>query len=247
MRSSLTELRSKLAHSEKTVFFTGAGISTESGIPDYRSPNGIWTRFQPVYYQDFVRDEATRIRYWTMKFETHELYKSCTPNSSHLFISAFEKTGRLLGVITQNIDGLHLKAGTSKSKLVELHGTDLEAACLSCQKRVPAQNVFATLVRNNIIPPLCQHCGGFLKPATISFGQMMPILETNIAMNWARECDLFVVMGSSLQVHPAAELPNLAKRNGAEVAILNRDETPMDGIADIVIHDELKNIIANLM
>jgi len=213
------------------AFFTGAGISTESGVPDFRSPGGIWTRYQPVYYDEFLNSEEARIRYWKMKKETIELYKNVQPNIGHYSIAAFEKRERLLGLITQNVDGLHTLAGVSDKKIVELHGTDRKVTCLSCGKGFDPRPIYERL-KEEIIPPPCDACGGLLKPATVSFGQSMPVEAMRRAQEWSEAAEIFIVVGSSLVVQPAASFPAIAKQNGALLAIINRDPTPLDPLAD---------------
>ena len=225
------EFAQQIRRRRDIVFFTGAGISTESGVPDFRSPGGIWTRFSPVYYSDFLDSEAERIRYWKMKRETDDLYKNVQPNIGHYSIAAFEQRGQLLGLITQNVDGLHGLAGVSPEKMVELHGTDRKVSCLSCVKEFDPAPIYET-IKDNFTPPLCDDCGGLLKPATVSFGQPMPPAAMKRAQEWSEAAGVFIVVGSSLVVQPAASFPVIAKQNGAMLAIINRDETPLDSLAD---------------
>jgi NAD-dependent deacetylase len=227
----IDEFAAQLRRSHEIVFFTGAGISTESGVPDFRSPGGVWTRYQPVYFQDFISSEAARVRHWRLKKETYELYKKVKPNIAHITISDFEKRGKLLGLITQNVDGLHSLAGVSNEKIVELHGTDRKVSCLDCQKDFEAAAIYESL-DDDFAPPVCDVCGGFLKSATISFGQSMPVEAMNQAQAWSERAEVFIVLGSSLQVQPAASFPVIAKRRGSLLAIINRDETPLDDLAD---------------
>ncbi len=227
----LEEFAAHLRQSRDIVFFTGAGVSTESGVPDFRSPGGVWTKYQPVYFQDFISSEAARVRYWRLKKETYDLYKNVKPNLAHITISDFEKRGKLFGLITQNVDGLHSLAGVSNEKLVELHGTDRRVSCLYCQKDFEATAIYESL-GDDFTPPTCDVCGGFLKSATISFGQSMPVEAMKQAQAWSERADVFVVLGSSLQVQPAASLPAVAKRHGCFLAIINRDGTPLDDLAD---------------
>lgn len=215
----------------KVVFFTGAGISTESGVPDFRSPGGIWTRHQPVYFDEFLRSEEARVRHWRMKKETHELYKNVQPNAGHYAITEFDKRGQLLGLITQNIDGLHSLAGVPDVKIIELHGTDRFLKCLDCEKIFEPEPIYQTIV-GDFKAPICTACGGFIKSATISFGQQMPMEAMRRAQELSEECDIFIVVGTSLQVQPAASFPVIAKRSGALLAIINRDPTPLDDLAD---------------
>src|SRR5262245_19510901 len=232
---NLKEFSSRVKNSTAVVFFTGAGISTESGVPDFRSPGGVWTKYQPVLFQDFVASESARIQHWRLKKATYELFKTVKPNLAHYAICEFEQREQLLGLITQNIDGLHRIAGTSDQKLVELHGTDRLVTCLECGKRHDPFDVYENLAED-FVPPICNDCGGFLKSANVSFGQSMPVEAMRRAQAWSEQGEIFVVVGSSLQVQPAASFPVIAKRNGALLAIVNRDHTPLDDIADFVYH-----------
>jgi NAD-dependent deacetylase len=229
----LEEFAARLRRLRDIVFFTGAGISTESGVPDFRSPGGVWTKYQPVYFQDFIASEAARIRHWQLKKATYELYKKVEPNIGHYAIRDFEKRGQLLGLITQNIDGLHGISGVSGDKIVELHGTDRLVTCLECGKRFEPASVYEPL-RKNFSAPTCDGCGGLLKSANVSFGQQMPVQAMQQAQAWSEAAEVFIVLGSSLQVQPAASFPVIAKRSGALLAIINRDETPLDDLADFV-------------
>jgi len=215
------------------VFFTGAGISTESGVPDFRSPGGVWTKYQPVLFQDFLASESARIQHWRLKKATYELFKTVKPNVAHYAICEFDTRGQLLGLITQNIDGLHRIAGISDDKLVELHGTDRLVTCLDCGKRYEPAEIYENL-GEEFVAPTCGDCGGFLKSANVSFGQAMPAAAMRRAQAWSEQADVFVVLGSSLQVQPAASFPVIAKRSGAFLAIINRDPTPLDEYADFV-------------
>jgi NAD-dependent deacetylase len=229
----LAELAALIRKSTDVVFFTGAGISTESGVPDFRSPGGVWTKYQPVLLQDFLASEAARVQHWRLKKATYELFKTVKPNVGHYAIRQFEERGQLLGLITQNIDGLHKLAGVSEEKLVELHGTDRLVTCLKCGKRYQPADVYENL-GEEFTAPTCGECGGFLKSANISFGQAMPIEAMQRAQAWSEQAEIFIVIGSSLQVQPAASFPVIAKRSGAALAIINRDPTPLDDIADFV-------------
>ena len=229
----LEEFAARLRRSRAVVFFTGAGISTESGVPDFRSPGGVWTKYQPVLFQDFLASEPARVQHWQLKKATYELFKTVKPNLAHQAICDFEKRGQLLGLITQNIDGLHKLAGTSEEKLVELHGTDRLVTCLECGKRYEPADVYESW-HDSLSTPACSDCGGFLKSANVSFGQSMPVEAMRRAQSWSEQADVFVVIGSSLQVQPAASFPVVAKRSGAMLAIVNRDPTPLDDLADFV-------------
>jgi NAD-dependent deacetylase len=231
----LEQFAAQIRSRRDIVFFTGAGISTESGVPDFRSPGGVWTKYKPVYFQDFLASEAARIQHWRLKKATYELFKTVKPNIGHYAIRDFEQRGQLLGLITQNIDGLHKLAGVTGEKLVELHGTDRLVTCLKCGKRFEPADVYEILTEE-FSAPTCDSCGGFLKSANISFGQQMPVEPMRRAQIWTEAADVFIVVGSSLQVQPAASFPVIAKRNGALLAIVNREETPLDDIADYVYH-----------
>jgi NAD-dependent protein deacetylase/lipoamidase len=230
---TLEEFAARLARAQAVVFFTGAGISTESGVPDFRSPGGVWTKYQPVLFQDFLASESARVQHWQLKKATYELFKTVKPNPAHYAICEFEKRRQLLGLITQNIDGLHKLAGTSDKKLVELHGTDRFVTCLQCAKRHLPADVYEAW-HDGLPTPKCGNCGGFLKSANISFGQSMPVDAMRRAQAWSEQADVFIVVGSSLQVQPAASFPVIAKRAGATLAIINRDPTPLDDFADFV-------------
>ncbi len=227
------EFLRRLRASRSIVFFTGAGISTESGVPDFRSPGGVWTKYQPVLFQDFLASESARVQHWRLKKATYELFKTVKPNPAHYAIYDFEKHGKLLGLITQNIDGLHKIAGSSDDKLVELHGTDRLVTCLACGKAYEPAEVYENLP-DEFTAPTCDNCGGFLKSANVSFGQSMPVAAMQRAQLWSEQAEIFVVVGSSLQVQPAASFPVIAKRSGALLAIINRDPTPLDDLADFL-------------
>ena len=239
MEKKLTQVAQWIVNAERTVVFTGAGLSTESGIPDFRSPGGVWDKYNPedFYFQNFLANEASREKYWQMATEMWEPIKKAQPNPAHLAIAEFEKLGKLDCIITQNIDGLHSKAGNSEEKVIQLHGTAIFVSCLSCRKRYD-RNEIQERIKKGQKAPRCDDCGGLLKPATISFGQSMPEKETQEAYHRSSLCDLFIVIGSSLVVQPAASMPLVAKRNGARLVIINRDPTPFDDIADLVIHDQ---------
>jgi len=234
----LQEFASRLSSCKKVVFFTGAGISTDSGVPDFRSPGGIWTKYQPVYFDEFCSSEPARRRYWKMKKELYTLYKDVSPNTGHFAIVEYEKQNQLLGVITQNIDGLHRIAGLAENKIIELHGTDRKIACLKCQKEFQPEAIYADMDKDDVSPS-CNVCGGLLKPATISFGQMMPMDKMELAREWCESADLLVVLGSSLQVEPAASFPRIAHERSVLLGIINRDPTPLDTLADFVYHDSI--------
>jgi len=248
MEEQLDTIAQWLVGAKRTVVFAGAGLSTESGIPDFRSPGGVWDRYDPedFYFQNFVSSEASREKYWQMATEMYESMKHALPNAAHLAIGELEKLDKLDCVITQNIDGLHFKAGNSPDKVLELHGTAMHVTCLSCNKRYDRDEVQGRLAKGDKAPR-CDACRGLLKPATISFGQSMPERETTAAYERSGACDLFIVIGSSLMVHPAAMMPVVAKRNGATLVIINRDETACDDQADMIIRGQAGAAMTGIM
>jgi NAD-dependent deacetylase len=216
--------------------FTGAGISTGSGIPDFRGPDGVWKRRQPVYYHDFMRSEAARIEHWDYKLEAWEAFRDARPNATHEAIVQLERAGKIRAVVTQNIDGLHSRAGTSPELLVELHGTNSLVECQTCGRRSEPQPHFDYFRRTHR-PPVCE-CGGFLKPATISFGQNLRNDDIERAEQAAREADLVLALGSTLSVHPAADLPLLAAARGVPYIIINRGPTEHDDRPEVSLRLE---------
>jgi len=234
--------------SNRLVVFTGAGISTESGISDFRSPGGLWEKYDPsdFTFDKFIASEETRKRYWEMNQELWTTILEAQPNAAHRSIAELDKMGKLDCVITQNIDGLHQRAGLSDDKVLELHGTTLWVNCLSCAKRYPRQEIHDR-VESGDRAPCCDDCGGILKPATISFGQAMPEKETREAERKSAICDLFLVIGSSLVVYPAAQMPVVAKRAGAQLVIINLMSTPHDDYADLIIHDKAGETMAQIL
>ena len=245
MTIDLAQFAARVKNSSAIVFFTGAGISTESGVPDFRSPGGVWTKYQPVLFQDFLASEAARVQHWRLKKATYDLFKTVEPNIGHYAIRDFEQRGQLLGLITQNIDGLHKLAGISDEKLVELHGTDRLVTCLKCGKRYEPVDVYEDL-REEFTAPTCGECGGYLKSANVSFGQSMPVEAMQRAQAWSERAEIFIVIGSSLQVQPAASFPVIAKHSGALLAIINRDETPLDDLADFVYNGAIGEFFEKL-
>lgn len=223
--------------------FTGAGISTESGIPDFRSPGGVWAKYQPVYYDDFLSSAAARHEYWRQKCEAHAEFAAAEPNEGHRVLAGWEQTGGLSALITQNIDGLHQLAGSRN--VLELHGTARAIACLDCAARYEVEPLIEQFRATDLVPP-CLACGGRLKHATVSFGQMLPEDVLQQAVDAAERCDVFLALGSSLVVEPAASLPRLARQRGARLVIINRDPTPQDGAADAVIHAPLGETLSSI-
>ena len=230
---AIRHIADRLSCSEQAVAFTGAGISTESGISDFRSPGGVWSRYQPVYYDDFLASHDARMRHWQMKKEAYPEFSAAKPNAGHTILAEWEKAGRLVGVITQNIDGLHTEAGSAN--VLELHGTGKFVICIDCGKRWTAAEIFEQYTDRDEVPQ-CDECEGWLKPATVSFGQSLPQDVLSEAYRLSAESDVFLAIGSSLVVEPAASLPAHAKQMGAYLIIINRDTTPLDDLADVVLH-----------
>lgn len=237
------ELKRAIEEAHRVVIFTGAGVSTESGIPDFRSPGGIWTKMAPIDFQDFVNSAEIRAEAWRRKFEIDKTIKQAEPNKGHMAIAKLVDMGKASHVITQNIDNLHQASGIPPAKIIELHGNGTYAKCLDCGERHELFWVREKFEASGAAPD-CRSCGGIVKSATISFGQAMPEEEMNRAHEATLGCDLFIAIGSSLQVYPAAGFPILAKRNGAMLVILNREPTELDQIADLVIHDEIGPTLA---
>jgi NAD-dependent deacetylase len=235
-----------LAGAGRIVVFTGAGVSTDSGIPDFRSPGGLWSRYDPrlLGFRRYVSDPATRRLAWRLRRELHAL--EARPNPAHLACARLAEAGRLAGVITQNVDGLHTDAGLPAELVCEVHGTGRQVVCLDCGDRGPMDAAVARVEAGEEDPP-CLACGGILKAATVSFGQSIP------ADVWARAealtaaCDAFVAVGSSLVVQPAAGLPRTASRLGAALVIVNREPTPLDHLADAVLHGEAGTLLPALV
>jgi len=225
-----------LRASRHMLIFTGAGISTGSGIPDFRGPDGVWKRRQPVYYHDFMRSEAARIEHWDFKLEGWIGYRDAKPNATHAAIVQLERAGKVRAVVTQNIDGLHSRAGTSPELLVELHGTNTLVECQSCGRRSDPAPHFEAF-RKTRRPPLCE-CGGFLKPATISFGQNLRNEDLERAEAAAKQADLVVALGSTLSVYPAAHIPLLAASRGVPFVVINRGPTEQDDRPEVTLRLE---------
>lgn len=231
------ELVRLLQEGSRILVFTGAGISTGSGIDDYRGPQGVWTRRQPVYYQDFMRSHEARVEYWEQRVESWPQFRDAVPNAAHRAVARLEAVGKVLLVATQNIDGLHARAGTSPERLVELHGTTLEVECTSCGDRSDPQ-VHMDGFAETHVPPQCSRCGGYLKSATISFGQSLRPEVLDRAFAAARTADLVLALGSTLSVHPAAAIPLLAVERRVPYVIINRGPTDHDDIAGLTLRLE---------
>lgn len=238
MTDAVADLRALLDEAARIVVFTGAGISTESGIPDFRSPQGIWSQAKPIEFRDYVASEAMRREAWRRKIAIDRDIDAAAPNRGHRAVASLVARGRASCVITQNIDGLHQRSGVPDALIVELHGNGTYASCLDCGLRHELAPIKAAFVSEGLLP-YCNACGGLVKAATISFGQPMPERAMTRAREAALACDLFLVLGSSLVVFPAAGFPLLAKRHGARLVILNREPTEQDAVADLALHVDI--------
>jgi len=230
-----------LAAARKILVFTGAGVSTGSGIPDFRGPNGIWKTRTPVYFDEFLASEEKRVEYWAGKLEAHALFRDARPNAAHRAIAALERAGRVEAVVTQNIDGLHQAGGSSEAMVIEVHGTVRWIECTSCAARSEPEAAMAAFQADRR-PPRCA-CGGFLKSATISFGQQLRPDVLSAALGAAARCDLVLALGSTLGVHPAASIPLAAARRGVPYVIINRGETDHDEICTLRIEGDVVEIL----
>ncbi|HOP46214.1 MAG TPA: Sir2 family NAD-dependent protein deacetylase [Desulfobacteraceae bacterium] len=233
---------------DRILVFSGAGLSTESGIPDFRSPGGLWEKYDPsdFYFEKILSDEKVREKYWEMSTESYGAMKDALPNRAHMAVKKLEDMGKLLAVVTQNIDHLHHKAGNSPEKIIEVHGTAFSVSCLNCGKKYNRDEI-EDRISSGIKVPYCDECSGILKPDTISFGQAMPQDRMTQAMICAGECDLCIVLGSSLVVYPAASIPSHAVTNGARLIIINRDKTSLDRDADLVIHESVSMALEHMV
>jgi NAD-dependent deacetylase len=243
---SRERLREMIETARRVAIFTGAGISTESGIPDFRSPGGVWSRMSPIYFQDFVRSEAKRREAWDRAFAGRAGWTGREPNAGHHACARLVAAGKASAVITQNVDNLHQNAGAPPEKVIELHGNASYATCLECGLRHELADLKALYQATGDLPA-CRACGGIVKTATISFGQQMPERPMMRAREEALACDLFLVLGSSLVVYPAAGFPLMAKENGAALAIVNREPTEQDILADLVLHDEIGPVMSQVV
>lgn len=239
-------LRALVAGAKTVVGFTGAGISTESGVPDFRSPNSPWMRNKPIPFDIFLNSEEARCEAWRRKFTMDDLYREAQPSRGHLAFASLVTAGKMPAVITQNIDGLHQASGIPADQVIELHGNGTYATCLSCGRRHELDRIRERF-RTEAASPTCEVCGGIVKAATISFGQAMPEAALRRAQELALACDLFLVVGSSLVVYPAAALPVLANQNGAALVIINREPTALDDVADLVIRDEIGPVLESFI
>ena len=245
MEDKITLIADRIKQGGKNIVFTGAGISTESGIPDYRSQGGIWDKFRPVYFDEFMSSRDAREEYWR---RWKELYKGITrakPNTGHSSIARLYRMGLLSAVITQNVDGLHQQSGLADEKIIELHGNTTRIRCMACRKITSTEETQKRLDSGDPAPE-CE-CGGYLKPDTISFGQAMPVTEVEKATSLSQTCDFFLVVGSTLLVQPAAHMPIYAKQNRAFLAIVNLSETPCDDMCDVLIRAKAGDVLQRIV
>jgi NAD-dependent deacetylase len=246
MKEEIAKIAEKIRGGGNNVAFTGAGISTESGIPDFRSQGGIWDKFRPVYFDEFMSSRDARREYWRRWAELYQGITRAKPNPAHQALAELHTMGLLQAVVTQNVDGLHQASGLPDEKVIELHGNTRRIRCMSCRKVLPVDEIRKRLDEGDSAP-VCQ-CGGYLKPDTISFGQAMPVAEVEKALALAQRSDFFLVVGSTLVVQPAAQMPFYAKNNGAFLAIINLSETPCDDMCDVLIRQKaglaLQQIVA---
>ena len=242
---SRDRLAKMIGEARTVVVFTGAGMSTESGISDFRSPGGVWSRMKPIYFQEFVGDEAMRREAWSRVFSGAAGWTGGAPNAGHDAVAGMVASGKVSAVITQNVDNLHQESGVPEDRVIELHGNASYAKCLACERRHDLADLKRPFLAEGVIPTC--GCGGLIKSATIAFGQAMPEDRMREAELETLACDLFLVLGSSLTVYPAAGFPLMAKRNGAVLAILNREPTEQDGYADLVLHDEIGSTLTDMV
>jgi NAD-dependent deacetylase len=243
--SSKALLKRFLDEARVVMGFTGAGISTESGVPDFRSPGSAWTRNRPIPFNEFLASAEARREAWRRKFVMDDLYRNARPNAGHKFLASLVGSGKMPAIITQNIDNLHQASGLRGDQVIELHGNGTYAACLGCGAHEDLAWIRSVFEAQGD-PPACPHCGGILKSATISFGQTVPAEALRRARDLAVACDLFLVIGSSLVVYPAAALPLIAKRNGARLVIVNREPTDLDREADLTVRAEIGSILESI-
>ena len=244
LETALDQLQELVDGARVIVPFTGAGISTECGIPDFRSPGGLWTKNRPIPFDEFLASQEMRNEAWRRRFAMDGHFSAAVPGRGHLALASFYRTGKSPAVITQNIDNLHQSSGISGEHVIELHGNNSYALCLDCAKRFELSWVRQQFTDANERAPDCPDCGGHIKTATISFGQAMPEQEMRRAEQLTLDCDLFLAVGSSLVVWPAAGFPLLAKRNGARLVIINREATEFDEIADLVVRDDIGTVLS---
>jgi NAD-dependent deacetylase len=244
LETAIDELQELVERARRITPFTGAGISTECGIPDFRSPGGLWTKNKPIPFDEFLASQEMRNEAWRRRFAMDAHFAAAKPGRGHLALASLYRAGKAAGVITQNIDNLHQNSGIAAEHVIELHGNNTYALCLDCAKRYELTWVRAQFVRAGERAPDCLDCGGHIKTATISFGQAMPERAMRRAEQMTLDCDVFLAVGSSLVVWPAAGFPLMAKRNGARLVIVNREPTEFDEIADLVVREDIGSVLS---
>jgi NAD-dependent deacetylase len=242
LNSAMTSLSDLVGSAKVIVPFTGAGISTECGIPDFRSPGGLWTKNKPIPFDEFMASQEARNESWRRRFAMADEFGGAQPGRGHRALASLYRAGKVPAIITQNIDNLHQASGFSPQDVVELHGNTTYAACLDCSERYELSWIRQRMDEANGCAPDCR-CGGYIKTATISFGQAMPDAAMQRAQDLALTCDLFLAIGSSLLVWPAAGFPLMAKRNGARLVIINREPTEFDDIANLVVRQDIGTVL----
>jgi NAD-dependent deacetylase len=242
MADSVARFVELLRAAERVLAFTGAGISTNSNLPDFRGPKGLFRSSSPVYFDEFLRSETSRKEYWKFKLEGYRAFEDARPNPAHEALVHLEKLGKLECIVTQNVDGLHRLAGTTAERLIELHGTNSEVECIDCSKRELPARAFAEFAATGE-PPRCVECGGLMKPAVVMFGQALDPIELTRARRASESADLVLALGSSLVVTPAADIPLYGARRGAPYVIINQGETPQDRLATLCIDDDLGRVL----
>ena len=247
LETGIARLRDLIERAKVALPFTGAGISTECGIPDFRSPSGLWTKNRPIPFDEFVASQEMRDEAWRRRFAMEEKFAAAKPGRGHLALASLYKSGKTRGVVTQNIDNLHQVSGFAAEHVVELHGNTTYATCLDCATRYEMSWVKERFVGAGERAPDCEKCGGHVKSATVSFGQAMPERAMQRAQGLTLDCDLFLAVGSSLVVWPAAGFPLMAKRNGARLVIINREATEFDDVADLVVREDIGSVLAPLI
>jgi NAD-dependent deacetylase len=246
LETGIANLRDLIEGARVVLPFTGAGISTECGIPDFRSPGGIWSKNRPIPFDEFLASQAIRNEAWKRRFAMEQHFAAARPGRGHLALASLYRAGKAPGVVTQNIDNLHQSSGIAPEHVVELHGNTSYATCLDCARRYELAWVKERYTTTALAPD-CPDCGGPIKTATVSFGQVMPERAMRRAEELTLGCDLFLAVGTSLVVWPAAGFPLMAKRNGARLAIINREATDLDAIADLVVHEDIGTVLAPLI
>lgn len=241
--TSIERLQALIQGAATIVPFTGAGISTECGIPDFRSPGGLWSKNRPIQFEDFLASQEARNESWRRRFAMADEFGDARPGRGHLALASLYRAGKVPAVVTQNIDNLHQASGLAPEHVIELHGNTTYALCLDCDERYELSWVRQQMDASNGCAPDCSTCGGYIKTATVSFGQAMPDAAMRRAQDLALSCDLFVAIGSSLVVWPAAGFPLMAKRNGAQLVIINREPTEFDEMADLVVRQDIGTVL----